>query len=199
MAINALSQFGGLYNNYRVTDIPKVDIKEVEAQDLKKQQEATVPSLETFEPVVADNRTKSADLENISLSFNQNDDYSYIGMDFSIADRSEPTDQSLLLREPTFRNAQTRGFRRQNDAPQRHVSARIPRQSPRLFHRFDERRNRQKAAQPSRKRLLQCPPAQSSRTPGIRRRTPVSAHGQPNARFCRPIQSQRRSGTSAAQ
>ena len=84
MAINALSQFGGLYNNYRVTDIPKVDIKEVEAQDLKKQQEAVVPSLETFEPVVADNRTKSADLENISLSFNKNDDYSYIGMDFSI-------------------------------------------------------------------------------------------------------------------
>ena len=84
MAINALSQFGGLYNNYRVTDIPKVDIKEVEAQDLKKQQEATVPSLETFEPVVADNRTKSADLENISLTFNKNDDYSYIGMDFSI-------------------------------------------------------------------------------------------------------------------
>ena len=84
MAINALSQFGGLYNNYRVTDIPKVDIKEVEAQDLKKQQEAAVPSLETFEPVVADNRTKSADLENISLSFNKNDDYSYIGMDFSI-------------------------------------------------------------------------------------------------------------------
>ena len=84
MAINALSQFGGLYNNYRVTDIPKVDIKEVEAQDLKKQQEAAVSSLETFEPVVADNRTKSADLENISLSFNKNDDYSYIGMDFSI-------------------------------------------------------------------------------------------------------------------
>ncbi len=84
MALNGISQYGGLYNNYRVVDIPKVDVKTVEEQDLKKREEAVVPSLETFEPVVADNRTKSADLENISLNFNKNDDYSYIGMDFSI-------------------------------------------------------------------------------------------------------------------
>lgn len=85
MAITGISQFGGLYNNYRVVDIPQVDVADVKA----KEAEAAAASVEApvapvAEPVKEDLRTKSADLENISLNFNANDDYSYIGMNFEL-------------------------------------------------------------------------------------------------------------------
>ena len=33
MAINLFSDYGGFYNSYKVTDIPKVDVEAVKKQD----------------------------------------------------------------------------------------------------------------------------------------------------------------------
>ena len=86
MSISGLSEYGGLYNNYRVVDIPRVDFDEVKAQDeIKKAEEvSSVLSLPESNETVPDLRSKSADLDNISLTFNKQDDYSYLGMDFNI-------------------------------------------------------------------------------------------------------------------
>lgn len=84
MAIQGLSEYGGLYNNYRVVDIPKVDFETVKKQDeLNKESQASLPVYEepkaaSVEPV-EDNRSKIANLDDISLTFNTGDDYSYIG------------------------------------------------------------------------------------------------------------------------
>lgn len=86
MAIDALG-YGGLYSNYKVTDIPKVDIETVKKQDeLAKQAETAlpienqvnVPEIETPK-ASEDNRSRIANLEDISLNFNAGDDFSYIG------------------------------------------------------------------------------------------------------------------------
>ncbi len=89
MAINLFSDYGGFYNSYRPNNIPYVDTKKVEAQDLLKQQEEeTLPKViesasKVFETSV-DSRSRIADLENVSLTFNQGDDFSYIGSDLNI-------------------------------------------------------------------------------------------------------------------
>ena len=87
MTINGLSDFGGLYNSYSVRDIPKVDLETVKQQDALKEQEAQkLPEIVEVpkEPAVPDNRSRVADLDNISLNFNTGDDYSYIGSDFEL-------------------------------------------------------------------------------------------------------------------
>lgn len=89
MAINLFSDYGGFYNSYKVTDIPKVDVETVKKQDELKAEEAlalpVIPKVETIEePAKPDLRTKTADLDNISLTFNAGDDYSYLGSDFEI-------------------------------------------------------------------------------------------------------------------
>ncbi|MCR5311000.1 MAG: hypothetical protein K6E32_06255 [Lachnospiraceae bacterium] len=88
MTINGLPEYGGLYNNYSVRDIPKVDIETVKQQDAIKQAETIAPEVtapaEPQAPAVPDNRSRVADLDNISLNFNTGDDYSYIGSDFEI-------------------------------------------------------------------------------------------------------------------
>jgi len=92
MAINLFSDYGGFYNNYRTNQIPKVDVATVREQDeAKRAAEAAVPSIPVVEETkpseaVIDNRSRMADLENISLSFNKGDDFSYIGSDYAIAD-----------------------------------------------------------------------------------------------------------------
>ena len=87
MAINGLSQFGGFYNSYSVRDIPRVDVETVKQQDAAKESDtlpkAQVVKEEPSAPVV-DNRSRTADLDNISLNFNSGDDYSYIGSDFEL-------------------------------------------------------------------------------------------------------------------
>lgn len=90
MALNGLSDFGGFYNNYKVVDIPRVDFDTVREQDARKTAETqAVPEpLKQEEPVVKttgeDTRSRSADLDNISLTFNKGDDYSYLGSDFEL-------------------------------------------------------------------------------------------------------------------
>jgi len=88
MAINLYSDYGGFYNNYKVVDIPKVDVEAIGKQEEVKKIEdsasmaVNAPSLD--KPEVTDNRSRMADLDNISLNFNAGDDFSYIGSDFEI-------------------------------------------------------------------------------------------------------------------
>lgn len=88
MAINLYSDYGGFYNNYKVVDIPKVDLEAVSKQEeVKKIENSASMAVEVpviNKPEVPDNRSKMADLDNISLNFNAGDDYSYIGSDFEI-------------------------------------------------------------------------------------------------------------------
>lgn len=89
MAINLFSDYGGFYNSYKVNDIPKVDVEAVKKQDELKAAEAQaipeLPKAEVIpEEVKPDLRTKAADLDNISLTFNAGDDFSYLGSDFEI-------------------------------------------------------------------------------------------------------------------
>ncbi len=86
MAINGLLDYGGLYSNYRPVQIPMVDVSEVAKQDenaIKASENiVAAPVLET---PVNDNRSRMADLDNISLNFNTGDDYSYIGSESDMA------------------------------------------------------------------------------------------------------------------
>lgn len=86
MAINGLLDYGGFYNNYRPVSIPQVDVNEVKAAEETKAIEAAEQSVSApvAETPVVDNRSKMANLDDISLSFNSNDDYSYIGSNADI-------------------------------------------------------------------------------------------------------------------
>ena len=81
MAINLFSDYGGFYNSYKVTDIPKVDVETVKKQDeLKAAAALAIPELPKVEvvpeEVKPDFRSKTADLDNISLTFYSGDDFS---------------------------------------------------------------------------------------------------------------------------
>lgn len=90
MAIQGLDQYGGFYNNYRVNNIPSVDVDYVKNQDeqvleadsnLQSYQNNSTPS-NTVE--IEDHRSRIADLEDVSLTFNKGDTFDYIGSDSEI-------------------------------------------------------------------------------------------------------------------
>ena len=86
MAINGLLDFGGLYNNYRPVQIPQVDVNAVKEQDELKANKtaAEAVSAPAAEPEVIDNRSRIANLDDISLNFNAGDDFSYIGTESDV-------------------------------------------------------------------------------------------------------------------
>ena len=72
--------------DYRINDIPKVDLAAASQTKPEPQQETTnasTPSI-SIEPVV-DNRPKSVNPNEVSLSFNKNDDFGYIGKDRDVS------------------------------------------------------------------------------------------------------------------
>lgn len=80
MGIQGISDYGNLFQNYRVPSIPSVDIEQV------KKQNETVPSISTnseeatsLTTTTVNEASRTADLENVSINFNSKDDYSYIG------------------------------------------------------------------------------------------------------------------------
>ena len=86
MAINGLLDYGGLYSNYRPVQIPMVDVSGVAKQDENAiKASENVVAAPVLETPVNDNRSRMADLDNISLNFNTGDDYSYIGSESDMA------------------------------------------------------------------------------------------------------------------
>lgn len=85
MLIDRISSYGGLYNQYGVSGIRQVSVEDVKKQDeqLAKQQ-----MQQEIEPAKMDRAyeafvkaPKTAKLEDISLNFNINETYDYIGRD----------------------------------------------------------------------------------------------------------------------
>ena len=88
MGIQMLSGFGGFQSYYRTSEIPTVSAEEVRQQDaLKQQSNVSVPEEDYSQQSqpVEDNRSKAADLENISLTFNKEETYEYIGSESGLA------------------------------------------------------------------------------------------------------------------
>lgn len=80
MTIDSAYQYGSYYQNYR-SEIKQVSVDEVRQQD-KQQLQAAQEDISTLQQ--EDTRSRSADLENISLTFCKNDTYDYIGKDASL-------------------------------------------------------------------------------------------------------------------
>lgn len=86
MQIQGFGQYGGFYQQNRVSPIKQVSVDQVKQQDeLKKQQEESKQTVESLQKEYAqatpDTRSRTADLENISLTFNAGETYDYIGKD----------------------------------------------------------------------------------------------------------------------
>ncbi|HKM04105.1 MAG TPA: hypothetical protein VJZ04_05870 [Lachnospiraceae bacterium] len=90
MSIDGLSQYGGLYNSYLFQNIKTVTMDTIKSQeDLKKTSDESenITSLQnnySLPELEQDNRSRIANLENISLTFNKADDFDFIGKDSSI-------------------------------------------------------------------------------------------------------------------
>ena len=87
MGISGISDYSQLFQNYRIPEIPVADVKQI-------QQPVTVqPDAESKKPVDIDLSIeekspvsrKNADVKELSLTFNANDDFGYIGQDSDIA------------------------------------------------------------------------------------------------------------------
>ena len=78
MAMNINDSFRYM-QDYRISDIPRIDsVKEAPAKT-QENPEGTKPSV-SIEPI-EDRRPKSVDPNEVSISFNKNDDFGYIGKD----------------------------------------------------------------------------------------------------------------------
>ena len=80
----SISDYSSLFQNYRIPNIPEVQIGQVETQEPKVQESSVNPQEKqviTEQEPLQNRAGKSADLENISLKFNTGEDYGYIGKD----------------------------------------------------------------------------------------------------------------------
>ncbi|MBP5309517.1 MAG: hypothetical protein J6W58_10570 [Lachnospiraceae bacterium] len=78
MAMNINDSFRYM-QDYRINDIPRVDAPKPEPAIAKENPDAAKPSV-TIEPI-EDRRPRSVDPNEVSLSFNKNNDFGYIGKD----------------------------------------------------------------------------------------------------------------------
>ncbi|MBE5852349.1 MAG: hypothetical protein E7299_05270 [Lachnospiraceae bacterium] len=88
MAYIGINQYAGIQSSYLMNNIRTVDVETVRRQDQQKVEESSksqTPS-STIHNAEADKlrAQRVAKLEDISLSFRQNDDYGYIGKDSNL-------------------------------------------------------------------------------------------------------------------
>jgi hypothetical protein len=90
MDVGGIGQYVGLYSPYRVNEIPKVDVAPVKEQDKLKNDTAAATQIGDSQATgsqsanTQDNRSRIANLENISLTFNKNSEFDYLGQDSNI-------------------------------------------------------------------------------------------------------------------
>ncbi len=84
MSMEVGSAYSSILQNYRIPVIPSVSAEEVREQDrqLQAQQSPAIPAYE--EPSAPAVRKPDAKLEDISVTFNKQDDFGYIGRDSDI-------------------------------------------------------------------------------------------------------------------
>ncbi len=79
-----VGQYAGFQNTYIGREIKTVDLETVKKQEqlkaLQSEEQFSSPALSTLD-AERQKASRTADLENISLQFNKNDDYSFIGRD----------------------------------------------------------------------------------------------------------------------
>lgn len=81
-----ITDYGSYFRNYRIPDISEVSPGQLKQQEQLKPDDVQLQDkkvIEEKEPV-RNPAAKNADLENISLKFNNGEDYGYIGMDSDI-------------------------------------------------------------------------------------------------------------------
>ena len=84
MAMNINDNFR-MMQDYRINNIPRVDVTQAE-QNKPEEKQAPVnqaPAI-SIEPVV-DNRPKNANLSEVSMTFNRQESYGYIGKDRDVS------------------------------------------------------------------------------------------------------------------
>ncbi len=85
MSIDRIGQYGSFYSQYKMPEIPSVSMEEVRKQDqetMMQQAEKSIAAPQIAYTDASQNQApRMADLENVSLSFNVNETYDYIGRD----------------------------------------------------------------------------------------------------------------------
>lgn len=87
MGISGLNDYNSFFANYRVPVIPSVSVEEVRRQDEQTMQATDLPAiggLTVKEEPQAGLPRRDAALEDISLTFNKQDSFDYIGRDSDI-------------------------------------------------------------------------------------------------------------------
>lgn len=87
MGIDLMSGFGRVQPYYKASEIPAVTPAEIEKQDAKQQSfektADTNPAVKETEP---DTRSRITDFDKISLTFNKEESFDYIGSESGLAD-----------------------------------------------------------------------------------------------------------------
>ncbi len=87
MGINGINDYySPLMQSYRLPSIPSVDVQEVrEAERRQAENPLEAPVADTHEqPVIEEVRKPDAAIEDVSLTFNKQEDFGYIGQDKDI-------------------------------------------------------------------------------------------------------------------
>lgn len=88
MGIGGVSDYSNLFHNYKVPEIPAVDYKRLnQAEEAVSQAALPEQNSRNIDLSIEENQPKRPgpiDVKEISLSFNRNEDYGYIGSDSDI-------------------------------------------------------------------------------------------------------------------
>ena len=82
-----ISDYGSIFQNYRIPSIPEVRTEQVQPKEKPELSSVQAQPKKVFteQEITRNPASKSADLENISLKFNAGEDYEYIGKDKELA------------------------------------------------------------------------------------------------------------------
>ena len=88
MSIDKISQYSGFYDRYRLPQISQVSVEDVKKQDeesMRREMQQTTEPLQVDTPQESFSQApRMAKLEDVSLSFNVNETYDYIGRDANL-------------------------------------------------------------------------------------------------------------------
>ena len=87
MRIGAIEDYSSYLQNYRAPVIPQVSVEEVKRQDQMKVREAEpVPEMTREEVPDLSYRKPNAEIDQLSLTFNKQESFDYLGKDSDIND-----------------------------------------------------------------------------------------------------------------
>lgn len=88
MGIGGVNDYTGFVSNYKIPSVPGVSVEDVRLKEAQTKENGTMPEVIHEAPSVdnAPVRTRQdAPLEDISITFNRQDDFGYIGQDSDIS------------------------------------------------------------------------------------------------------------------